>query len=49
MWISVKQYAKLKKLKSPQVVYYWIKSGKLKKDIDWIEETKTVTHKKIKI
>jgi hypothetical protein len=34
-WISVREYAKRKKLKTPQVVYNWIAKNKLKENLEW--------------
>lgn len=47
-WVSVREYAKLKKLKSPQIVYNWIDKGKLKKDIQWRIVKITKTKKEVK-
>ena len=46
-WVSVAQYKKLKNLNSTQVVYNWIATGKLKKDIQWREVEVVVLKKEV--
>ncbi len=46
-WVSVPKYSKLKKLKSPQVVYNWIANGKLEKEKQWREVKKLVSRKEV--
>ena len=44
IWLSVREYAKRRGLKSSQVVYNWIAIGKLKEGKEW----RKVEIKKIK-
>lgn len=45
-WISIPKYAKIKGLKSPQVVYNWIDKGKIEKG-KWRMVEKTIKRKEI--
>ena len=46
-WLSVAEYAKRLNLKTPQVVYNWIATGKLKKDVQWREIKLTLIKKEV--
>jgi len=41
-WVSVREYARLNRIKSPQVIYNRIATRKLRKNVDWREVEKKV-------
>jgi hypothetical protein len=47
-WITVAEYIKRKNIRNRQTVYNWLAMGKLKKGVDWKEETVTKKRKLIR-
>ncbi len=46
-WISVSEYAKKLGKSSPQVIYNWIATGKLKEGKDWRWKEITIRKKEV--
>lgn len=47
VWVSVPKYAKIKKLRTAQMIYNRIATGRMKKDVEWREREIIVKRKEV--